>query len=68
MGRRLLRWSLLLAGALNGGGVLAGAGAENAATPIRFVSVQATDPLATEPGGNPGAFTIARAEGPIYRT
>jgi hypothetical protein len=63
LGRRLLRWSLLLAGALNGGGVLAGAGAENAATPIRFVSVQATDPLATEPGGNPGAFTISRAEG-----
>jgi hypothetical protein len=28
-----------------------------------FVSVQATDPLASEPGNNPGSFTISRAGG-----
>jgi hypothetical protein len=30
---------------------------------LPFVSVQATDPLASEPGGNPGTFTISRADG-----
>jgi hypothetical protein len=31
--------------------------------PLPFVSVQASGPLASEPGGNPGTFTISRADG-----
>ena len=51
---------LLLAAALFGGTSLAGAGPMIPATPPSFVSVQTTDPLASEPGNNPGSFSISR--------
>jgi len=33
--------------------------------PLPFVSVQATGPLASEPGANPGIFTISRADSAV---
>jgi hypothetical protein len=54
---RLLKWRF--AAALAAGISLAHAGPTNPRPP--FVSVQSTDPLASEPGNNPGSFTISRA-------
>jgi hypothetical protein len=46
---------------LAGGIFMAGAQAMAAATDLPSVSVQTTDPLASEPGNNPGSFTVFRA-------
>jgi hypothetical protein len=40
---------------------MAGAQAMSAETDLPSVSVQTTDPLASEPGNNPGSFTLSRA-------
>jgi hypothetical protein len=58
---RLREWAL--AGALAGGIFLAGAAAMAEKSSPSFVSAQSTDPLASEPGNNPGSFTISRSGG-----
>ncbi len=60
-GNRLLRRCLLLTGTLVMGSSVARAYVDIPVPALPFVSVQATEPLATEPGSNPGAFTISRA-------
>jgi hypothetical protein len=56
---RVRKWSLTAA--LTGAIFLAEAQPMIPAPGPPFVSVQATDPLASEPGNNPGSFTISRA-------
>jgi hypothetical protein len=55
----LQKW--VLAVALANGIFLAAAAPMIPWPDLPFVSVQATDPLASEPGNNPGSFTISRA-------
>jgi len=50
-----------MAAALAGGLSLADAGPINPWSTPPFVSVQTTDPLASEPGHSPGSFTLSRA-------
>jgi hypothetical protein len=59
--KSLRRPELVLAAVLAGGTLLAGAEPMIPWPSLPFVSVQATDPLASEPGNNPGAFTLSRA-------
>jgi hypothetical protein len=53
----------VLAVALAGGICLGGEGPIMPLPGLPCVSVQATDPLASEPGNNPGSFTLSRAGG-----
>jgi hypothetical protein len=62
-GRRISRRYLLVAGALAMGSFVVCAYAQRPWAYLPFVSVQASGPLATEPGANPGVFTISRADG-----
>jgi hypothetical protein len=59
MMRSLRLTDLVLAAALAGGSSLAAGESKFQAPELPFVSVQATDPLASEPGNDPGSFTIS---------
>jgi hypothetical protein len=61
--RRLLHAAWAVAFALAGIALIPMAKAQRPHDYLPYVSVQATEPLATEPGGKPGAFTISRADG-----
>jgi hypothetical protein len=57
LSNRKWAWVAMLAGTL----LAAGAEPMAAGQGSSFISVQASDPLASEPGNNPGAFTLTRA-------
>jgi Bacterial Ig domain len=60
MQNTLRPWKWSLAAAFAAGIFLANTATAQRFPHISFVSVQATDPLASEPGDNPGMFTISR--------